>query len=202
MNARTRLAPIRRQLRLRWALPVVVACLALVGCGGGGTTTSSAGASSAGASSSTTQSAGLSAFQTCLKQHGVKITPRASFSPGASFSPRAFPSGTAFPTAFPSGARSGFPGGGFGAGGANSAAFKACQKYAPAGFRTGGTISASAIAAFKSCMKQNGITVTSTTFASLARLVRSSKKAAAAYSTCRVLLAQGFARPSPTPTPA
>ena len=199
MNARTRLAPIRRQLRLRWALPVVVACLALVGCGGGGTTTSSAGASSASA----TQSAGLSAFQTCLKQHGVKITPRASFSPGASFSPRAFPSGTAFPTAFPSGARSGFPGGGFGAGGANSAAFKACQKYAPAGFRTGGgTISASAIAAFKSCMKQNGITVTSTTFASLARLVRSSKKAAAAYSTCRVLLAQGFARPSPTPTPA
>jgi len=197
MNGRIRLAPMSRQHLLRLALLAVVACVALVGCGGGGTASSSPSASS-----SATQSAGLSAFQTCLKQHGVKITPRASFSPGASFSPRAFPSGTAFPTAFPSGARSGFPGGGFGAGGANSAAFKACQKYAPAGFRTGGTISASAIAAFKSCMKQNGITVTSTTFASLARLVRSSKKAAAAYSTCRVLLAQGFARPSPTPTPA
>ena len=195
MNARTRLASIRRQPRLRWALPIGVACLALASCGGGGTTTSSAGASS-----SATQSAGLSAFQTCLKQHGVKITPRASFSPGASFSPRAFPSGSAFPTAFPSGARSGFPGGGFGAGGANSAAFKACQKYAPAGFRLGGgTISASAIAAFKSCMKQNGVTVTSTTFASLAKLTRSSKKAAAAFNTCRVLLAQGFSRPTPSP---
>ena len=195
MNARTRLAPIRRQLRLRWALPAVLACLALVGCGGG------TASSSAGASSSATQSAGLSAFQTCLKQHGVKITPRASFSPGASFSPRAFPSGTAFPTAFPSGGfRSGFPGGGAGA---NSAAFRACQKYAPAGFRTGGgAISASAIAAFKSCMSQNGVKVTSTNFASLARLSRSSKKAAAAFNTCRVLLAQGFSRPSPTPTAA
>ena len=193
MNARTPLAPIRRQPRLRWALPVVVACLALVGCGGGGTASSSPSASSASA----TQSAGLSAFQTCLKQHGVKITPRArgSFSPGASFSPRAFPSGSAFPTAFPSG--------GFGGArtGANSAAFKACQKYAPAGFRTGGgVISASAIAAFKSCMSQNGVKVTSTTFASLGKLTRSSKKAAAAFNTCRVLLAQGFARPTPTPT--
>jgi hypothetical protein len=193
MNARTPLAPIRRQPRLRWALPVVVACLALVGCGGGGTASSSPSASSASA----TQSAGLSAFQTCLKQHGVKITPRArgSFSPGASFSPRAFPSGSAFPTAFPSGS--------FGRGGtgANSAALKACQKYAPAGFRTGGgVISASAIAAFKSCMSQNGVKVTSTTFASLAKLTRSSKKAAAAFNTCRVLLAQGFARPTPTPT--
>ena len=199
MNARTRLAPMSRQHLACWSLAAVVACLALVGCGGGGAASSSPSASSSG-----TQSAGLSAFQTCLKQHGVKITPRASFSPGASFSPRAFPSGTAFPTAFPSGTRSGFPGGGFlggGAGGANSAAFKACQKYAPAGFRRGGgTISASAIAAFKSCMKQNGVTVTSTSFAALANLTRSSKKAATAYATCRVLLAQGFSRPTPSPS--
>jgi len=192
MNARTRLASIRRQPRLRWALPAIVVCLALVGCGGGGTASSSPSTSS---SASGTQSAGLSAFQTCLKAHGVKVTPRASFSP------RAFPSGSAFPTAFPSGG--GFLGGGFGARatGANSAAFKACQKYAPKGFRTGGgVISASAIAAFKSCMSQNGVKVTSTNFASLARLSRSSKKAAAAFNTCRVLLAQGFSRPSPTPT--
>jgi hypothetical protein len=196
MNAPTRLASIRRQHLLRWALPVVVACVALVGCGGGTASSSSSVSSSAGA----TQSAGLSAFQTCLKAHGVKIRPRASFSPGASFSPRAFPSGSGFPTAFPSG---GFGGGGIfgGAGGANSAAFKACQKYAPKGFRTGGgVISASAIAAFKSCMSQNGVTVTSTNFASLAKLARSSKKAAAAFNTCRVLLAQGFSRPTPSPT--
>jgi hypothetical protein len=193
MNGRTRLASTSRRHLVRWTLPAVVACLALAGCGGGTAT------SSASATSSATQSAGLSAFQNCLKQHGVKITPRASFSPGASFSPRAFPTGTAFPTAFPSG---GFPGGGFASGGANSAAFKACQKYAPAGFRTGGTISASAIAAFKSCMSQNGVKVTSTTFASLAKLTRSSKKAAKAFNICRVLLAQGFTRPTPTPTPA
>jgi hypothetical protein len=198
MNGRTRLAPISRQHLVRWALPLLLACLAIAGCGGGSTSSSS---STAASSSTTAQAAGVSAFQTCLQQHGVKITPRASFSPGASFSARAFPSGTAFPTAFPSGFRSGFPGR---AGGANSAAFKACEKYAPAGFRFGGGggISSSALTAFKSCMKQNGVTVTSTSFASLAKLTRSSKKAAAAFSVCRVLLAQGFSRPTPTPTPA
>jgi hypothetical protein len=185
MNGRTRLALTSRQHLVRWALPAVVACLAIAGCG------SSASTSSASASSPTS-SAGLSAFQTCLKQHGVKITPRASFSA------RPRPSGTGFPTAFPSG----FPSGGFGAGGANSAAFKACQKYAPAGFRTGRhfTISASAIAAFKSCMSQNGVKVTSTTFASLAKLRTSSKKAAAAFKICDALLQQGFSRPTPSPT--
>jgi hypothetical protein len=47
------------------------------------------------------------------------------------------------------------------------------------------TISASAIAAFKSCMSQNGVKVTSTTFASLAKLGRSSAKAAAAAKLSR-----------------
>jgi hypothetical protein len=185
-NGRTRLALMSRQHLVRWALPAVVACLAIAGCGSSASSSSSAAASS-------TQAAGLSAFQTCLQQHGVKITPHASFSPGASFSPRAFPSGTAFPTAFPGG----FPGGG-----ANSAAFKACQKYAPAGFRTGRhfAISASAIAAFKGCMSQNGVKVTSTTFASLAKLRRSSAKAAAAFKICGTLIEQGSSGPTPTPT--
>ncbi len=188
MNGSTRLAPMSRRHLVCWALPVVVACLAIVGCGGG------SAASSAGATSSATQSAGLSAFQTCLKQHGVKITPRSTRSP------RPFASRTGFPTAFPSG----FPGGGFASGGANSAAFKACEKYAPAGFRRGGgiSISASAIAAFKSCMSQNGVKVTSTTFTALGKLERSSKKAAAAFKICGVLLQQGITRPTPTPTPA
>jgi hypothetical protein len=186
MNGRTRLALMSRQHLVRWALPAVVACLAIAGCG------SSTPASST--TSSATQSAGLSAFQTCLKQHGVTIRP------GASFSPRPFASRTGFPTTFPTA----FPSGGFGSRGtgANSAAFRACEKYAPAGFRFGGgggVISASAIAAFKSCMSQNGVKVTSTSFASLAKLARSSKKAAAAYTTCRVLLAQGFTHPTPTP---
>jgi hypothetical protein len=184
MNGRNRLALISRKHLVCWALPAVVACLAVAGCG-------SSASSSTSASASATQSAGLSAFQTCLKQHGVKITPRASFSP------RPRPSGSGFPTAFPTG--TGFPGG-FASGGANSAAFKACQKYAPAGFRRGGGISASAIAAFKSCMSQNGVKVTSTTFASLAKLRSSSKKAAAAFKICGVLLEQGFSRPTLSPT--
>jgi hypothetical protein len=193
MNGSTRLASLSRRHLVCWALPVVVACLAIAGCGGG------TAASSAGATSSATQSAGLSAFQTCLKQHGVKITARSTRSP------RPFASRTGFPTAFPSGfPTGGFPGGGFASGGANSAAFKACAKYEPAGFRRGGgiSISASAIAAFKSCMSQNGVKVTSTTFAALGKLERSSKKAAAAFKICGVLLQQGITRPTPTPTPA
>jgi hypothetical protein len=180
---------LSRQQLVRWALPAVVACLAITGCG-----SSAPASTSTSTAASPTTSAGLSAFQTCLKQHGVKITPRASRSP------RAFPSGSGFPTAFPTG---GFPGG-FASGGANSAAFKACAKYEPAGFRRGRGfgISASAIAAFKSCMSQNGVKVTSTTFTALGKLERSSKKAAAAFKICGVLLQQGITRPTPTPTPA
>jgi hypothetical protein len=174
-----------RQHLVRWVLPAVVACLAITGCG-------SSTSSSSASAGSPTQSTGLSAFQTCLKQHGAKITPHASFSP------HPFPSGTSFPTAFPTAFPSGFAGRG-----ANSAAYKACAKYAPAGFHfaAGGTgISASAIAAFKSCMSQNGVKVTGTTFASLAKLRRSSAKAAAAFKICGTLLEQGFTRPTPTPT--
>jgi hypothetical protein len=183
MNLPTRLTLLSRQLLIRWAAPTAAACLAIAGCGG---STASSTAANSTATSSATGSAGLSAFQTCLKQHGVKITPRASFSP------RPFASGSSFPTAFPSG---------FGrTGGANSAAFKACQKYEPAGFGRSRVISSSAIAAFKSCMSNNGVKVTGTTFAALAALSRSSKKAAAAFKICRVLLAQGFATPKPSPT--
>jgi hypothetical protein len=187
MNGPTRLTLLSRQLLIRWAAPTAVACLAIAGCGG---STASSTAANSTATSSATRSAGLSAFQTCLKQHGVKITPRASFSP------RPFASGSSFPTAFPTA----FPSGFGRTGGANSAAFKACQKYEPAGFGRSRVISSSAIAAFKSCMSNNGVKVTGTTFAALAALSRSSKKAAAAFKICRVLLAQGFATPKPSST--
>jgi hypothetical protein len=186
MNGRTRLTLVSRQLLIRWAAPTAVACLAIAGCGG---STASSTAANSTATSSATESAGLSAFQTCLKEHGVKITPRASFSP------RPFASGSSFPTAFPTA----FPSGFGRTGGANSAAFKACQKYEPAGFG-GRVISSSAIAAFKSCMSNNGVKVTGTTFAALAALSRSSKKAAAAFKICRVLLSQGLATPKPSST--
>jgi hypothetical protein len=178
---------------IRAALPALAATLLLAGCGGGGSSDAAA-TPTVSAASSATSSAGLSAFETCLKQHGVKVTPgqfggrpRASFSPGA------------FPTAFPSGTprpHSSFDG-------RNSAAFKACAKYAPAGGGFGGgfnrAISSSALAAFKSCLSQNGVKVTGNTAgAVLGQLRNSTGKTAAAFRTCRVLLAPTAPTPSPS----
>jgi hypothetical protein len=176
----------------RAVLPAVAGALALVlaGCSGGT-------AASTSASASATATASTSAFETCLKQHGVKITPgqfrgrpTGSFSPGArpsgSFSPGAFPTGSARPSRFA---------------GANSAAFKACAKYAPAGFAGGAnrTISSSALAAFKSCLSANGVKVTGTTATQIfSELRNATGKTATALRTCEVLI-----RPStPTPTPS
>jgi hypothetical protein len=192
-----------RRLGIRGALLVLAATLALTACGGSSgsssSSTSSSSSSAAGSSGSPSPtSAALSAFQACLKQHGVTIKPgqfsgrpRGSFSPGASFSPRAFPSGSPRPR----------PSGSFF--GTNSAAFQACSKYAPAGFGFGGgfgrTVSASALAAFKSCLSQNGIKVTGTTApAILAELRNATGKTAAAVRTCRVLLQPTAPSPSPS----
>lgn len=178
-----------RHTVIRGVLPAVAGALLLAGCGGG----NAASTSAAGATTSATAS--LSTFETCLKQHGVKITPgrfagrpTGSFSPGArpsgSFSPRAFPSGTARPGGFAD---------------ANSAAFKACAKYAPAGFGGGANrvISSSALAAFKSCLSSNGVKVTGTTAAQiLSELRNSTGKTGTAFHTCEVLI-----RPT-TPTPS
>jgi len=144
-----------------------------------------------------TGSASLSAFDTCLKAHGVKVTPRAFQSGGVR--PTAFPSGGVRPTARHSGA------GGFGANGKDSAAFKACAKYEPAGFgrggNFGGTISASALAAFKSCMSQNGVTITGTTTGAIFSQMRTATgKTATALKTCRPLLQLAAPTPSPTTT--
>ena len=156
------------------------------------------------ASASTTASAKLSAFQTCLKQHGVTIKPgEFGGRPGASFSPGTRP--TAFPTRSPFPSGSPFPRGSFTASAKDSAAFKACAKYAPAGFGGGfggRGISASALAAFKSCLTQNGVKVTGKTAAAiLGELRNATGKTAAAVKTCRVLI-QPAAPASPSPSPS
>ena len=160
-----------RSILVRGALPVLAGTLVLAGCGSGG-------GNAAGASANATASAGLSAFATCLKQHGVKVTPRqVGARPTASFSPGAIPTGSPHP-------RPSFPGG-------NSAAFKACAKYAPSGFGGGASrgISSSALAAFKSCLSKNGVKVTgSTASAVLSQLRNSTGKTAAALHTCQALL--------------
>jgi hypothetical protein len=165
---------------IRGALPALTGALMLAGCGN----TASTSAAAAGASASATAPAALSAFQTCLKQHGVTIKPgQFSARPRASFSPGAFPSRSP---------RASF-------GGRNPAAFKACAKYAPAGFGTGANrvISSSALAAFKSCLTANGVKVTgSTASAILSELRDTTGKTATAVRTCRVLLQPAAPTPS------
>jgi hypothetical protein len=183
MNGETRL----RRFVIGGVLPVLAATLVLTGCGG--SSSSSAGAASTASTSPT--SATLSAFETCLKQHGVKIRPGqfGSARPRASFTPTAFPTGSLRPR--PSGSFLG----------TDSAAFKACAKYAPAGFGRGfgRTISASALAAFKSCLTQNGVKVTGKTAAAiLAELRSATGKTAKAVQTCRVLLQPSAPSPSPS----
>jgi hypothetical protein len=178
-----------RSVAIRAALPAVAGALLLAGCGGSG----SSGTAAAAATASATASGSTSALQACLKQHGVKFTPGArpsGFPSGAR--PSGFPSG-ARPTAFPSGVR---PSGSFG--GQNSAAFTACAKYAPAGFGGGGrTLSASALAAFKSCMTSHDVKVTGTTARAILMEFRtSSGKTATAYHTCQVLLQTAAPTPS------
>jgi hypothetical protein len=178
-------ASLIRSALIRAALPALAGALVLAGCGGSGSD-NTAGASAAGASASATAPAGLSAFETCLKQHGVKITPgQFSARPHASFSPGAFPTGSPRP-------RGSFAD-------RNSAGFKACAKYAPSGFGGGfnRVISSSALAAFKSCLSSNGVKVTgSTANAILSELRNSTGKTATAVRTCRVLLQPAAPTPS------
>ena len=182
-----------RHIVLRAALPAVAGALLLAGCGGSSGNASAASSSSA----STTSTAKLSAFQSCLKQHGVKITPgQFGGRPGGSFSPGARPTGSFTRRAFPSGSPR--PRGSFAS--ADSAAFKACQKYAPAGFGRGGgqAINASTLAAFKGCMSSHGVKLTGTTASAVLAEVRSSTgKTATAFKTCGVLL-----RPAAAPSPS
>ena len=107
--------------------------------------------------------------------------------PRASFTPTAIPTGSPRP-------RPSFSGTG-------SAAFRACAKYAPAGLGAGfgRAISSSALAAFKSCLSQNGVKVTGTTASAvLGELRNSTGKTAAAVRTCRVLLQPAAPTPSPS----
>ena len=178
---RLRASTIRGSL-IRGALPALAGALVLAGCGG-----NAADASAAGTSASATAPAGLSALETCLKQHGVTVKPgQFSARPHASFSPGAFPTESLRP-------RASFAG-------RNSAAFKACVKYAPSGFGGGfnRVISSSALAAFKSCLSANGVKVTgSTPIAILSELRNRTGKTATAVRTCRVLLQPTAPTPSP-----
>ena len=154
----------------RWAAPALMAGLLVTACGSSTGSTGQGGA----------QAAGTSAFQQCLKQHGVSL-------------PAGRPAGGGAPSPG-AGAPAGggqFPGG-FG-NGAGSKAFQACRKYAPAGFGRGrpGAGGLSALSGFSSCMKQHGVTLSGGP-AALQSLSQASGKAKKAFQTCRTLLPQGF----------
>jgi hypothetical protein len=170
-------------------LPALVGALVLAGCGGGGN-------AAAGASGSAT-AAGQSAFQSCLRQHGVTIAAGPSGRPTGSFPTGALPTG-ALPTgSFPSGSPR--PGASFPSG--NSAAFQACAKYAPSGAAgaPNQAVSSSSLAAFKSCMSSHGVKVTGSTASAILSQVRNSTgKTATAFHTCQVLIQPA----APTPTPS
>lgn len=160
----------------RWIAPALMAGLLATACGSSTGSTGQGGA----------QAAGTSAFQQCLRQHGASL-PSGGPSFGGTPSPGASlpPGGGQFP-------------GGFG-GGAGSKAFQACRKYAPAGFGRGrpGAGGLSAFAAFTSCMKQHGVTLTGGPGA-LQSLSTASGKVKKAFQKCRALMPQGVPTAAPT----
>ena len=147
--------------------------------------------------------AAFAAYTACLTQHGVTVP---SSSPGAR------PSGTFSrpPGGFsrPPGASRGPGGGGFGGFGSpnpsTSAARAACASLLPAGAVAGDrTISATTFAAFKSCMSDNGVTITSTDPQAAVRgLDRTDAKTAAALKICQPILGQGAGSRAATPSPS
>jgi hypothetical protein len=143
---------------IRHRLPVavglvgsVLAGLVLSGCGGG-----SAGAS---ATSTTKPAASETAFQNCLKSHGVTLPSR----PAGSGS---FPTGSG---SSPTGGS--FPAGGFGGGGGGGSgnstfaqAFQACASLRPAGsggFGGGSGTQSLALKTYVNCLAIHGVTIPS-----------------------------------------
>jgi hypothetical protein len=162
--------------------------VAVAGCGGGGST--SAGATAVAARSGDQRAA----FTACLQKNGVTL-------------PSGRPSGRPSdrPTARPSGRPSARPSGGFGGFRSMSPemqkAFQACASLMPqgGGFRGGnggggnGT-NASALQAFRTCMKDNGAEIPQG--AGFRTIDRNDPKIAKALKTCRPLL------PTPAPSPS
>jgi hypothetical protein len=204
------------------AIGCVALALVVAACAGGSSKTAasasstpaaspavSAAPSSGVASLGARSTADFAAYTACLAQHGVTVP---SFSRG----PRPSGSFSRPPGSFsrPPGASRGPGGGGFGGfgGSANpstAAARAACASLLPAGaFGAGGrTISATTFAAFKSCMSDNGVTITVTNPAqAMQGLDRTDAKTAAALKVCQPILGQqgtqGAAAGAPSPTPA
>lgn len=189
--------PVRRAALAAGSCLVVAGALAA--CGSSASGDSAAASSSQGAD-------GFAAYRQCLSEHGITLP---SGGPGGGQPGQGQqgeqPSG--LPTDRPSGAPSGMPSGGPGGGGmpggvlpsgidasAFQSANEACASLRPTGGPGGGGagIDQSALAAYRSCLSDHGVTVTGR----LDQLSTSDPKTAAALTTCAPL------RPTPSGAPA
>ena len=172
----------------------------LTACSSSSSATATA-ASSAGASASSAAGNGMAAYRTCLSQHGVTLP---SGRPSGSFSHNP----NAPRPSHSSGYGGGYGGGGYGGyGGASAnpstaAAMQACASLRPkgGGFGGGKGLGGTALAAFTSCMKDNGVTVNA---AGLGALLKSTDaKTVAALKVCKPLLPTRGGNGAPSPSPS
>jgi hypothetical protein len=186
---------------------LIVAGLVLASCGGSSshaatvpTTTPGNNAQAQGQNGQAGQGgARISAFRTCMSQHGITLPQRARNGNGNGGPPSTTPGDT----------RPGF--GGFGNGGRNrfqtpppgvdptkyQNALKACQSQLPTG--DGNFRNNSAFQAYASCLKDHGVTIPPA--GSGNRINRNDPKYAAAFKTCAPLR-PSFGGTTPTTTAA
>lgn len=174
---------------------LVSGAVLLTGCASGSTAPAGGAAASSGASGS----AQFAQYSDCLKSHGVTLP---AGRPGGR------PSGGS--TARPSGRPSGGAPGGFGGASANpsqAAAMQACASLRPQGQGGfggagggGGASGGTATAAFISCMKDKGVTVTAQQVRALS--TSTDPKTVAALKVCKALLPTGAPGGMPTATPS
>jgi hypothetical protein len=194
-----------RRARLAPLGGLLAAGLVLAACGGGG---SSHPASAAPTTTTSTTVAGgrggvaLAAFRSCMSSHGVALATRPRGASGARTPPSTTPGETR-----PPGGGGGFGGGNF----ANrfntppagvdptkyKAALAACRSKLPTG--TGNALNNSAFQAYRSCLKDHGVTLPAT--GGTGSINRSDPKVQTAMKTCQPLLpAGGFGRSTTTTT--
>jgi hypothetical protein len=202
-----------QRARLAIGGALVAAAIVLAACGG--SSGHSAAASTAPTTTTTVQGRGgrgfaLTAFTTCMSSHGVTIK-LPNRRPGNGTPPSTTPGETR-----PAGSGGGFGGGGFGGGnfanrfktppaGVDPTLYKnalaACMSKLPTGGGAGGGFNSSAFQAYRSCLKDHGVTLPTTGGAS--GINRNDPKVQAAMKTCQPLLpAGGFGRSTTTTAPA
>jgi hypothetical protein len=209
-----------RQLKTTIGIVVggLAVALTLAACSGGSKTAASSsstpavsptvsappGSATAG-SSSGPGAADFTQYTACLSAHGVAI-PSFSGRPRGSGVPR--PSGS---FSRPPGSRGPGDFGGFGGPDASanpsaSAALAACASLRPSGGfggRLGNGVSAATFAAFKSCMSDQGVTITATDAQEAIRaLDRNDPKTVAALKVCQPILGQIARSPVASASPS